>query len=448
MRTLQWLIVVVCILLAALEGYEIIVMAFVAPTIAQEWGLGSVAVGYLFSSSIFGMTLGAILLAPLADRIGRRRHIILCISLTGIGMAASGLATDVPTLVATRAFTGLWMGAIVPALATLVTEYSSDRRRGTVMGIYGMGLPSGGLIGGFVTGLMIGQWGWQGPFFVCAILSGVLAVVAYAAMPESVEYLIDRRPKNALRDYNKIAVRLGYRTADQLPEPRGKATEKGILKTVFTGILLKRTILLWSAYALLMATFYFVTTWTPQLVASGTGDAASGRMAGVLLALGGITGTLGFALLSARWKPRLVLVALFAIALPLYLVFAVSYETGLASLAAFLVGAATVGAKQAFDAISPHIYPAANRSAAVGFLTGFGRGVSIVVPVAMGYVLQAGWSPTSVYQAYGFVSLIAGLLIYALHLSYRNRTEDPELALDEGRGSDPALSAKVGGYAG
>ena len=442
MRGLQWLIVVVCVFLAALEGYEIIVMAFVAPTIVKSWGLGSVAVGYLLSSSIFGMALGAIFLAPLADRIGRRRHIILCAALSGVGMAASGLSTDVPMLVATRVFTGLWMGAIVPALNTLVSEYSSDRRRGTVMGIYGIGLPCGGLIGGFATGLMISQWDWHGPFFVSAILSGMLTVVVYFALPESVEYLIDRRPKNALKDYNRIAERFGYEKADRLPEPRGKATEKGIMKTVFTGILLRRTILLWAAYGLLMATFYFVNTWTPQLVASGTGDAASGRMAGVIMALGGIIGTLGFALLSARWKPRLVLVGLFAIALPIYLAFAASYQTGYASLVAFLVGFATVAAKQAFDAITPHIYPAANRGAAVGFLMGFGRGVSIVVPIAIGYLLQAGWSATSVYQAFGIVSLIAGVLIYMLHLSYRNRTEDPELALDEDQSGNPGMGRK------
>lgn len=442
MRALQWIIVVICFLIATVEGYEIIVMAFVAPTLARAWELDSVAIGYLLSSSIFGTAIGAVFLAPVADRIGRRRFIILCGALSGIGMAVSGLATSVPTMVFARTFTGLWLGAIVPALNTLVSEYSSDRRRGTVMGIYGMGLPSGGLIGGFATGLMISQWGWQGPFFVSAVFSGMLTVATYFLIPESVEYLIDRRPRNALRDYNKVAARLGYEKADQLPEPRGQAAEKGILRNVFTGILLKRTILLWSAYGLLMAAFYFVSTWTPQLVASGTGDAASGRMAGVLLGLGAVIGTFSFAMLSARWKPRLVLILLLVAAMPIYLAFAVLYGSGLASLMAFAIGMTTVAAKQAFDAISPHTYPAANRSAAVGFLMGFGRGVSIVVPIAIGYVLQAGWSPTSVYQLFGVISLVAGMLVYMLHLSYRNRTEDPELALDEVQSGKLGVASK------
>jgi MFS family permease len=75
MRAVQWGVVLLCILMAAVEGYEIIVMALVAPTLAKAWALGPVPLGYLLSSSILGMAVGSVLLAQGADRMGRRRHI-------------------------------------------------------------------------------------------------------------------------------------------------------------------------------------------------------------------------------------------------------------------------------------------------------------------------------------------------------------------------------------
>ena len=133
MRGLQWGIALTCITLAILDGYEILVMALVAPTLAEQWGLSNVTLGYALSSGLVGMAVGAVFLGPLADRIGRRRHILLCLAMAAIGMALTGLATGVPTLLAARAFAGLWIGAIVPSLNCIVSEYSSDRRRGTVM---------------------------------------------------------------------------------------------------------------------------------------------------------------------------------------------------------------------------------------------------------------------------------------------------------------------------
>src|SRR5208337_1235373 len=129
--------------LTMIDGYEVLVMAFVAPHLARAWGIGPVGVGYLLSAGIFGMALGATFISPLADKIGRRRHIILCLALIAIGMALSAFATSVPMLIAFRAFAGLFIGAVISSLNIMVAEYSSDQRRGTVMGVYGIGLPMG-----------------------------------------------------------------------------------------------------------------------------------------------------------------------------------------------------------------------------------------------------------------------------------------------------------------
>src|SRR5215470_2891945 len=121
MRPYQLRIVLLCILITMIDGYEVLVMAFVAPHLAKAWTLGPVEVGYLLSSGIFGMAVGATFISPLADKIGRRLHIIACLGLITVGMALSAVAQSVPQMIAFRAFAGLFIGAIISSLNIIVS---------------------------------------------------------------------------------------------------------------------------------------------------------------------------------------------------------------------------------------------------------------------------------------------------------------------------------------
>lgn len=126
MRSPQILIVAICIVLAMLDGYEILVMGFVAPHLAKVWQIGDVGVGYLLSAGVFGTAAGSVFVSPLADRIGRRAHILGCLVLIALGMTLSAMAQSVMQLVICRAFAGVFIGAIVSSLNIIAAEYSSD----------------------------------------------------------------------------------------------------------------------------------------------------------------------------------------------------------------------------------------------------------------------------------------------------------------------------------
>src|SRR5258708_29340552 len=81
MRSYQLRIVVICILITMIDGYEVLVMAFVAPHLAKAWELGPVEIGYLLSAGIFGMAVGATFVSPPPDKIGRVRHIVNSLAL-------------------------------------------------------------------------------------------------------------------------------------------------------------------------------------------------------------------------------------------------------------------------------------------------------------------------------------------------------------------------------
>jgi MFS family permease len=91
MRPFQVVIVAICVLLAMVDGYEVVAMPFTIPHLAKAWTLTPVQIGYLLSAGIFGMALGAVAISPLADRIGRRRHILVCLAMITLGMALGAL---------------------------------------------------------------------------------------------------------------------------------------------------------------------------------------------------------------------------------------------------------------------------------------------------------------------------------------------------------------------
>jgi benzoate transport len=427
MRRLQILTVAVAIAITMIDGYEILVMGFVAPVLSREWRIGPVQVGYLLSAGIFGMAAGATFLSPLADRFGRRRYILGSLLLIVVGMLLSATAQNVPQLIAFRAFAGLFLGGIVASVNTLVAEYSSDRRRGTVMGIYGIGFPAGAALGGAVTPLLIGLGGWRVPFVFGAVLTFLMFLVSLARLPESIEYLIEKRPTGALEQYNGIAAKLGYPPADELPAPRAAAVMRTARQAIFSGIMLPRTVVLWLGFGCLMAAFYFANTWTPKLISDATRNPNLGVTAGVLVTAGGVVGAIIFAALSLVLRPRLSQVVLMVGGAAAFLLYANNFQVaGLALFLAVFVGLFANGGVAGFYAISPPIYPAAVRGTAVGLMIGFGRMVAIVAPIFTGYLLQLGWRPPQVYILFGVGLVVAAIATLLLDLTYRGRSEDPE----------------------
>src|SRR5260370_351122 len=98
-RLRQILVLVTAVLLAGLDGYDALSMAFVAPSVAREWHLAKDVIGVLLASSLVGMAIGAIALSPLADIFGRKNIVLVALVLLTTGAALSGIAVSVPLLV-------------------------------------------------------------------------------------------------------------------------------------------------------------------------------------------------------------------------------------------------------------------------------------------------------------------------------------------------------------
>ncbi len=155
------------------------------------------------------MAAGSLLLAPLADRWGRRRLILVCLLLSGIGMLLSALAgVAAATGTAARPYR-LGRGGVLASSNVIASEYSARRWRGLAVSLQGMGYALGATLVGLLAVWLLSHWGWRAVFCAGGLITlGALPLVLLG-LPESLDFLLTRRPVSALVQVNRLARRLG-----------------------------------------------------------------------------------------------------------------------------------------------------------------------------------------------------------------------------------------------
>lgn len=307
MSPFQWGIVMLAFLLNVLDGFDVLAMAFTASTIKNEFALDGAQVGYLLSAGLIGMTIGSLFLAPLADKLGRRPLLLISVLLSTLGMLLSGFASDQHYLAIWRVITGLGVGSILACTNVIVSEYSSRKWQGLAISLYAAGFGIGAVLGGMSAVTLQASYGWQAVFFVGAVLTGACFVVIFLFLPESVDFLMTKKPKNALQRLQKIARRLKLQGDWTLEsETQRQHQPRGILE-LFSANYLKITLLVWAAFFTIMFSFYFISSWTPALLEQAGMTKNESVSVGMMLSLGGTCGALTFGLFASRWTARHIL---------------------------------------------------------------------------------------------------------------------------------------------
>lgn len=418
MSRFQYLALTACLLVLTIDGFDVFVMGFVLPHLPDNFFSGSAQKGYLLSAGLAGMAAGSLLLSPLGDRFGRRTLVLWCLVVNFIGMATSAIAPNVEILTASRLITGLGIGGMTASLTVLVQEYSSDQRRNAVMGAYMIGFPLGSLIGGFFGTILIGAFdgAWQAMFVFGAVLTGLAFLLTWVLIPESIDFLVAR---NAPRDRIRIAalvtrLRNPAIDLDARPPTVAQVHARGSIRGLFDNGRYYRTALSWISYACVMAMFYFVSFWTPELVKLSSGSKELGATAGLILSLGGVFGALLFGAWSLRVSAQKLLWISMAVTAVALLAFASLFtRTGIAIALTVVIGLFTFVAITALMAVVPQLYPVRTRSTALGSMIGIGRLFSIAAPIGVGYALMVA-APRTLYFFSAVPMVIGAVATYAL----------------------------------
>ena len=152
-----------CAAVLFLDGFDTQAIGYVAPALAKEWGLTKGALGPVFSAGLFGLMIGALLFGPLADRIGRKKIIILSTLAFGIGALVTAFVNDLNTLLAIRFLTGLGLGGAMPNAVAMTSEFNPRRRRATMVMIMFCGFSVGAALGGRLSARRRGARNQRGP---------------------------------------------------------------------------------------------------------------------------------------------------------------------------------------------------------------------------------------------------------------------------------------------
>src|SRR5687768_383805 len=140
------------------------------------------------TGGLVGVMLGAMLLAPLADRVGRRKVIVYSCVAFGVLTLLTPLVESLRPLVVLRFFTGLGLGAALPNAIGLASEYAPHRRRALIVMFVGSGISLGAIAAGMAAAQLIAPFGWRAVFAVGGVLPLLLAVALWRALPESLRF--------------------------------------------------------------------------------------------------------------------------------------------------------------------------------------------------------------------------------------------------------------------
>ncbi|WP_016832674.1 MFS transporter, partial [Herbaspirillum lusitanum] len=203
---LQIFAITICALVAILDGFDAQSLGMLAPDIGDSLGIARENFGPIFSAGFFGMFAGAVVLAPLADRHGRKPMLYWSTLIFGIFTIASAYSSGFYSLLILRFLTGVGLGGALPNILAYVSEYLPKKHMRTVIPVLMATVPLGAILGGALTSLLVPQYGWQSVLLVGGAIPVLLALFAIRRLPESARYLV--RQKNRQAELEGIMLRI------------------------------------------------------------------------------------------------------------------------------------------------------------------------------------------------------------------------------------------------
>jgi len=418
----QMLVIGLCMLFNMLDGFDITAMAIVAGAVSAELELSPDRLGWIFSFALAGMMAGAMLLAPVSDIIGRRKVIILSVTLVGISILFTAIATTLSEFIALRFVSGVGAGAMLASQAALAAEYSPDKYRAFSVAAVTSGYPLGAMMTSIIAAYIMPDHGWRGMFWFGGGLTLAMGAVAWWLIPESIKYLFDRRPKNALERVNKILRKLKKGVLPAMPDVvvARKEQSAGFAPTMFK-LLGKEhraiTLTLWTAFFLCFATIYFLLSWIPKLMEDSGHGVAAGRDAFFLFNLGGVIGVYLLGILSTRWKlTNIISTLLFSSAVGMVVFAMAPNKQEFLLLLIFLIGVLQQGGFNGLYGAAAKAYPTRMRTTGIGWSIGLGRFGAVIGPALAGYLIAAGLDMSANFFIFAVPMAIGGVFAYRLHI--------------------------------
>jgi benzoate transport len=430
MSPFQVIAVALCVLINALDGFDVMVVAFTAAPISREWGLSATDVGILFSSGLLGMALGAIFVAPVGDRYGRRPLILGCQAAIVCTMIATAYSASLWQFAGLRVLTGIGIGGLLASINIMVAEYSSDRRRTLCIGVMSLGYPLGAAIGGLISMYLITSMGWRSVYWFGGLASLAALLLSIVLLPESLSFLLLGRRNATLTQVNRLLHKMKQPAISSLPPPSAiQALEKPGLLNILRGGYARTTVIMGLIYTGVMVTVYFALNWTPKILTQLGYSDTTGISASLVMNLSGAIACLLMGIYANKLGLRRT-ASFTYIGLCLSVAWFGLTSTGFTQL---MISVAVVGfflfSTIAISyALVPSVFPAEIRLTGMGACLAFGRIGGVLGPYLAGVLIDANWSRAGYCLALGLPILGAAILLPLIQLRDASHSSESALA--------------------
>ncbi|HHT0321763.1 TPA: MFS transporter [Raoultella planticola] len=416
----QKLVVFLGFCVIALDGFDIAIMGFIAPTLKHEWGVTNYELGFVISAALIGLALGAILSGPLADWLGRKKIIVNSVFFFGFWTIVTAFSQNIEQMIFFRFMTGLGLGAAMPNIGTLVSEYAPERQRSFLITVIFCGFTFGAAAGGFSASWLIPRFGWHSLMALGGILPLLFAPLLIWLLPESVRFLVVKRaPATRIR---AILQRLyPGQIADNaeftLP---AQPVNANAMRLVLSRHYRLGSLMLWLVYFMGLFLVYILGSWLPTLVKEVGLTVSQAAVMTAIYQAGGTVGSLFAGWLMDRINPHRALGLIYAIG-GLFTM-AMGYAAAsfaLLCLLAFVSGACLNGANTGMNALSARYYPTQARATGSSWMHGVGRMGAILSAFAGAEMMALNLSFENVFLILGIPAAltVVGLVVKGLFAS-------------------------------
>jgi MFS transporter, AAHS family, 4-hydroxybenzoate transporter len=406
---LQIRIIVLCTLVALLDGLDLQSIGLAAPGIAADLNIPPPWLSAVFSAALAGLALGAFGFGVLADRIGRKAVLIGATACFGIFTICTALAPSFAVLLAFRFLAGLGLGGAMPSFISLTSEYCPRRRRAMIVALLWAGFPLGGFVGGLLASWIIPAYGWHSVFWVGGVLPLIVCVVLVFALPESVGFLV---ASGAPPERISLLLRRAFPTEYIPTAPPFTLYEErahGVpVVQLFAAGRAVGTLLLWISFFIAFMMLVTNSAWAPTLLKREGIGIKEASFAMAMFNLGSVIATSFAGWLISRAGAAIILpVAMIGSAVSVALVGYAAPSVRTVILLQGLFGAFMGGGSSGLIALAAIYYPTAIRSTGVGWAMGMGRIGSFTGPLAVGLLVALGLSTAGIFVAIAVPALLA-----------------------------------------
>jgi AAHS family 4-hydroxybenzoate transporter-like MFS transporter len=406
-----------------IDGFNIQVMGYITPQLAKIWHIPHELLGSIFSSGLFGVFTGYLVLSPLAKRVGHRRMLIWCTALIGVGTLLTSLANNTTSLMALRFLTGIALGASNPSAVLIISDFCPKRLRSTFVTAGIVGVSAGSMVAGLISGALLDDFGWQAVLWVGALVPLIVLLVLAALVPDTFEYLIDRKDDQA------AALRLARRVDPAMTIPdgarftTGSRGQSGSITQLFRSGRTLGTIGIWVSFACNLLVFFFIQSWLALIIVQSGQSQKIAVTATSVLAFGGVLAFIAIGPLMDRFTPYKVLSAYFFVGAGTVALLGslLAGSVPLIMASAFLVGFVVLGLQKGMNAICVYYYPTAMRTTGLGWGLGIGRLGAVAGPLVAGFLLDAHLPTAQLFYWASLPLLLAGVAQVFMARTYGGR---------------------------